>query len=294
MNIDFLETFLAIAETHSFSRASQKLHISQTTATARIKILERELNCRLFDHNAQNIKLTYAGIRLKKHAKEIVDIYHKGVFEIRNFNRFDQLITICASESIWQYYLLPAIIPHIFSISATSYQFMVRESPDTIAGVINGDIDIGITLVKNYHSEIECIPFFQEKFYLVCYPDLDIKDPFITPENIMNYPFIYTKWCDTFNEWYSKYYPHSYFLHLNQLSHLYYMLLNGYGMCFMPYRAAHKYLESGQLVSIPFYTGECSPTDIGNIIFLKRNRDKVLDLVSKILDENHYLPTVLP
>ena len=43
MNITSLKTFLAIVETGSLVRASEKLHVTQSTVTARLKTLEDEL-----------------------------------------------------------------------------------------------------------------------------------------------------------------------------------------------------------------------------------------------------------
>ncbi len=51
MNITIkqLRAFAAVAREGSFTRAAAKLHVTQSTLTASIKILESEIGCRLFD-----------------------------------------------------------------------------------------------------------------------------------------------------------------------------------------------------------------------------------------------------
>ena len=49
MELRQIETFLAVAELGSFSRAAERLGYSQSAITMQIKQLERELGVRLFD-----------------------------------------------------------------------------------------------------------------------------------------------------------------------------------------------------------------------------------------------------
>ena len=49
MNLNNIECFLAIADLQSISRAAEKLYLSQSTVSHRLKLLERELDCELID-----------------------------------------------------------------------------------------------------------------------------------------------------------------------------------------------------------------------------------------------------
>ena len=62
MDIVSLRTFLALADTGSFSRAAEALHVTQPAISKRISNLEDQLSCRLFDRIGRRISLTEAGV----------------------------------------------------------------------------------------------------------------------------------------------------------------------------------------------------------------------------------------
>ena len=56
-----LETFFSVIEHKNFSKAAEALNVSQPTASARIKNLESELDCKLFEKDGKNVTLTKEG-----------------------------------------------------------------------------------------------------------------------------------------------------------------------------------------------------------------------------------------
>ena len=61
MDISALEAFRAIAESGSLTRAAERLHVSQPAMSAALKKFETELGARLFDREANRIRLNAAG-----------------------------------------------------------------------------------------------------------------------------------------------------------------------------------------------------------------------------------------
>ncbi len=55
------EYFVAVAEEQNFTRAAERVHISQSGVSAQIRQLERELGAELFDRSARTATLTVAG-----------------------------------------------------------------------------------------------------------------------------------------------------------------------------------------------------------------------------------------
>lgn len=64
-----LETFLAVAEDRSFSRAAQRLHLTQPAVTKRIKHLEESVATLLFDRIGRRVELTQGGQLLLPRAR---------------------------------------------------------------------------------------------------------------------------------------------------------------------------------------------------------------------------------
>jgi DNA-binding transcriptional LysR family regulator len=66
-----LKAFLLVAESGSFSRAAQKLHLTQPAVSKRVALLEQQLGADLFDRIGRNIGLTEAGHALLPHARAV-------------------------------------------------------------------------------------------------------------------------------------------------------------------------------------------------------------------------------
>ena len=72
MNLRHLEHWLALAETGSFSRAAEKLHITQSALSRSIQALEEELGGPLVDRIGKRNELTPLGRSVLERARRIV------------------------------------------------------------------------------------------------------------------------------------------------------------------------------------------------------------------------------
>ena len=68
MELRNLATFACAAELGSFSKAAERLRYAQSTVTAQIDSLEKELGVKLFDRNGKHISLSAAGSELLHYA----------------------------------------------------------------------------------------------------------------------------------------------------------------------------------------------------------------------------------
>lgn len=76
MDTQGLQAFIQVAELGSFSKAAEKLFLTQPAVSKRIALLEQQLNCALFDRIGRSNKLTEAGNALYPKAQQILrDIY---------------------------------------------------------------------------------------------------------------------------------------------------------------------------------------------------------------------------
>src|SRR3954447_3341651 len=69
MELRQLEYFLAVAEEGGFTRAADRVHISQSGVSAQVRQLERELGAPLIDRASRTAKLTPAGAAALEHAR---------------------------------------------------------------------------------------------------------------------------------------------------------------------------------------------------------------------------------
>ena len=71
MDTPELKVFEAVARTGGMNRAAAELHTVQSNVTARIKALEDELGCPLFERHSRGVALTAAGQRLLPYARRV-------------------------------------------------------------------------------------------------------------------------------------------------------------------------------------------------------------------------------
>ncbi len=101
MNLTSLQTFLAIVETGNLVRASQKLHVTQSTVTARMKSLEEELGQVLLNRQKSGTTLTPAGTKLLRYARIMTGLWRQAKFETGLPTGLDSVCTFGCDRELW-------------------------------------------------------------------------------------------------------------------------------------------------------------------------------------------------
>jgi DNA-binding transcriptional LysR family regulator len=63
MQIELLDTFLDLIETRSFHRTAERLHVTQSTVSARVQALEAATGARLFTRSRAGTDLSTEGLK---------------------------------------------------------------------------------------------------------------------------------------------------------------------------------------------------------------------------------------
>ena len=82
MDITNIRTFLAVVETGSFVSAAERVHVTQSTVSMRIRSLEEQLGVKVFERNKSGASLTNSGREFAKHAVAMARIWDQACLEV--------------------------------------------------------------------------------------------------------------------------------------------------------------------------------------------------------------------
>lgn len=83
MELRHLRYFDAVAETLNFTRAAERLHVTQSTLSHQIRQLEEELGAPLFDRSGKHVRMTEAGEVLRSHMAPVLGQIDRGLQAMR-------------------------------------------------------------------------------------------------------------------------------------------------------------------------------------------------------------------
>lgn len=168
MNLKQLEAFVCVAETKNFSKAAQKLYLTQPTISAHVLSLEKELECRLFIRTTKAVVLSEDGERLYQMAKQMVQLEKNIKKEFLYHDKKPIQKIIVGASTVPGQYLLPQILS-LFSRTYQGYQIELKEadSQKVIEMVVNGVIEVGFTGMKS--AEPGCVydPFYSDNLMVI-------------------------------------------------------------------------------------------------------------------------------
>ncbi len=105
-----LETFLAVAELGSFSKAAERLSLAQPSVTNRVQRLERDLRTRLFERTTRAVTLTAEGERLRARVEPVMRSLQSIIDDFCEQAEMRSQIVVIAATPMLAFVLLPPII----------------------------------------------------------------------------------------------------------------------------------------------------------------------------------------
>ena len=101
MDISLARTFLEVLASGSFGAAAERLHLTQTAVSARIKALEDQLGRRLFVRNKAGARLTPAGERFVHHAMTLIQVWERARYQVALPPGREDVVSLGGELSLW-------------------------------------------------------------------------------------------------------------------------------------------------------------------------------------------------
>lgn len=240
MDIDLARTFLEIVRSGSFIGAAERLHITQTTVTARIQNLEGQLGCRLFVRNRGGARLTDNGERFTAHASQLVQTWEAARRDLPLPKGMGDLLTIGGEVSLWNPLLLNWLGQLRIEQPDLAVRAEVGERLSLHEKLKHGVLDAALVHQPDYWPGMQVEQLLEEKLVMVQVVG--------RPE-----PYVYVDWGEAFRRQHDAALPRqaraSITLDLGPLA-LYYLLENG-GRGYFRSRVVERYLRDGIFERVP-------------------------------------------
>jgi len=163
MELRHLRYFVAVAETLSFGRAAERLHISQPPLSRQIRGLEEALGTPLFSRTRRSVRLTAAGAALLPEARRLLrdaDALQAGARQLAS----GQVGTLALGFiSVAAYNLLPELAPE-FRRRHPGIRLALQEATSDVqlAALAQGELDVGLVLPPVDAPGLDYAPLLQE------------------------------------------------------------------------------------------------------------------------------------
>jgi len=159
-----LRYFLAVADAAHFTRAAQKLYVSQPTLSQQIKQLEDELGTPLFHRGAGGVQLTVAGERFRPYAERVLHEMDEAVSALGQGEAAPlEPIKVGALEGTGDY-LLPPVVARAVSQSNLQIEIETLPSLELQWAVAREELDLAIGTLPAPSLNAE--PLFDEDLAL--------------------------------------------------------------------------------------------------------------------------------
>jgi DNA-binding transcriptional LysR family regulator len=165
-----METFLAVAEERSFSRAASRLHRTQPAVSQAIAKLEGELGEVLFDRSSRDGTLTDAGEVLREYAAKMLNLRSEAstaLTELRSLHR--GRLNFAANEytSLYLLPLLDEFRKRNPRIKLAVQRTLASRIPDE---VLIHSVEFGVLSFRPDDSQIRSIVVYRDELALVVNP----------------------------------------------------------------------------------------------------------------------------
>ncbi len=158
MQLRHLKTFAAVADTLNFTRAAERIHLSQSSVTEQIQALEADLGVTLFDRSRRKLSLTHAGQRLLAYTATLLDLADEAAAAARTGPGVSGKLVIGGLET-----LCATRLPRLLAEFSRRYpnvemSLKTANSAGIRNGIRNGDLDVGFVFghaqqSANIHTE---------------------------------------------------------------------------------------------------------------------------------------------
>ena len=167
MDLNLARTFLEIVETRNFAKAADRLHVTQTAVSARVRSLEELLGRRLFVRNKAGAALTPAGERFVRYARTLVQAWEQARHQVAVPPGKRAVVTMGCEPNLWD----PLMLEWLLWMRRVAPQLAVRTEVAPPGGLLervaDGTLEVAVVYAPQQRPGLKVELLIEEKLMLV-------------------------------------------------------------------------------------------------------------------------------
>jgi DNA-binding transcriptional LysR family regulator len=176
MDAGDLRVFEAVARLGGMNRAAAELHTVQSNVTARIKALEADIGCTLFDRHRSGVSLTGAGQRLLPYADRAARLLADARRAARDDGAPRGLLTVGSLETTAALRLTPLLAGYAAAYPEVDLVLRTGTTRELIGEVLEGRIEGAFVCGPMAHPELLGETMFEEELTMLAAPGVSSLD----------------------------------------------------------------------------------------------------------------------
>ncbi|MGG0821446.1 LysR substrate-binding domain-containing protein [Paenibacillus turicensis] len=192
MELKQLEYFITLSQELHFTRAAEKLGITQPSLSQQIRLLEHEIGMPLFDRVGKKTMLNEAGQVLLHHSYNVFHELQQAkaiISELQGLKRGS--LKVGALLTVINYLLAPTVMTFHQSYPNVELSVLGMRTGDIYNGLLHNELDLGIVFLPMEHDDLEIVPLYEENLALavaVNHPVANLE--FVTLDILKNTPSV--------------------------------------------------------------------------------------------------------
>lgn len=176
LEIRHLKLVAAIAETGSVTRASNRLHLTQSALSHQLRDAEEQLGARLFERQKGTMTPTAAGERLLQSARAVLEELERAEKEIQDgsacSNGVDRGLIRLSTECYTVYHWLPPRLKMFQrKFPAVEFELIVEATDNPFEALLEGKLDLAIVCEPIRNRKIRYTPLFEDEMVVLVSPE---------------------------------------------------------------------------------------------------------------------------